>query len=225
MMKFFSEKSSLCALSRCKGFSLVEAVAALIILGLVCSSVLVVINRCLAGAADSELRMRAFEVARENMEELLASESVGEASEYGESEKYPEIEWYTTVETFYEPLTSRIWIQGMCSAQYTDTAGDEQKIEMTHWLTEVSKAQLIRMIKEKQAAAEGLGEAEDEDEEEESGEGEEAEQESGQDEQEQADDEGAEQDEMEEYRDIIGDEELQQMSIPELIEYLHELSN
>lgn len=99
--------------------------------------------------------MRAFEAARENMEELLASESVAEASDYGESEKYPEIQWYTTVETFYEPLTSRVWIQAICSAQYTDTAGDEQTIELTHWLTEVSKAQLIQMIKEGQ---EGLSE-------------------------------------------------------------------
>jgi type II secretory pathway pseudopilin PulG len=195
-MKFFSEKVSCCALSRCKAFSLVEAVTALIILGLVCSSVLVVINRCLAGAADSELRMRAFEVARENMEELLASESVAEASDYGESERYPEIQWYKTVETFYEPLTSRIWIQAICSAQYTDTAGEEQTIELTHWLTEVSKAQLIQMIKDKQAGKDGL-----------SGE------------------EMVEEGEEEENGEVLSDAELQGMGIEELIEYLHGLSN
>ena len=94
--------------------------------------------------------MRAFEVARENMEKLLASESVAETSDYGESEKYPEIQWQTMVETFYEPLTSRIWFQAICSAQYTDTEGDEQTIELAHWLTEVSKAQLIQMIREGQ---------------------------------------------------------------------------
>jgi type II secretory pathway pseudopilin PulG len=149
-MKCCSKKMLFLALPHRKAFSLVEAVTALIILGLVCSSVLVVINRCMVGAADSELRMRAFEVARENMEKLLVSESVGETSEYGESEKYPEIQWYTTVETFYEPLTSRIWFQAICSAQYTDTEGEEQTIELTHWLTEVSKAQLIQMIKEGQ---------------------------------------------------------------------------
>jgi hypothetical protein len=126
----------------------VEVVTALIILGLVCSSVLAVINRCLTAAADSELRMRAFDVARENVEKLLASESVSETSDYGESERYPEIQWQTTVETFYEPLTSRIWFQAVCSAQYTDTEGDEQTIELTHWLTEVSKSHLIQMIEE-----------------------------------------------------------------------------
>ena len=149
-MKCCSKKILFLALPQRKAFSLVEAVTALIILGLVCSSVLVVINRCLAGAADSELRMRAFEVARENMEKLLSSESVAETSDYGESEKYPEIQWQTTVETFYESLTSRIWFQAICSAQYTDTEGDEQTIELAHWLTEVSKAQLIQMIKEGQ---------------------------------------------------------------------------
>lgn len=152
-MKCCSEKRLFLGLLYRKAFSLVEAVTALIILGLICSSVLVVINRCLAGAADSQLRMRAFEVTRENMEKLLASEAVSEVSEYGESEKYPEIQWQTTVETFYEPLTSRIWFQAICSAQYTDTEGEEQTIELTHWLTEVSKAQLIQMIKEGQEGA------------------------------------------------------------------------
>jgi type II secretory pathway pseudopilin PulG len=152
-MKCCSEKMLFLALPYRKAFSLVEAVTALIILGLVCSSVLVVINRCLAGAADSELRMRAFEVARENMEKLLSAEAVAETSDYGESEKYPEIQWQTMVETFYEPLTARIWFQAICSAQYTDTEGDEQTIELAHWLTEVSKAQLIQMIKEGQEGA------------------------------------------------------------------------
>jgi hypothetical protein len=198
----------------------VEAVTALIILGLVCSSVLVVIDRCLVGAADSELRMQAFEVARENMEKLLASESVGETSEYGESEKYPEIQWYTTVETFYEPLTSRIWFQAICSAQYTDSAGEEQTIELTHWLTEVSKAQLIQMIKDKQAGEEGLSEEDVEEEE-----GEEQEEEAQEDEEEEEEEQEEEETEEEENGQVIPDMDLQGMSIPELIEYLHELSN
>ncbi len=232
-MKYCSKKMLFSALPHRRAFSLVEAVTALVILGLICSSVLVVINRCVIGAADSELRMRAFEVARENMEKLLASESVGEASEYGESEKYPEIQWDTTVETFYEPLTSRIWIQAICSAQYTDTAGDEQEIELTHWLTEVSKAQLIQMIKDKQAGEEGLSEEEIEQEEaEETEEGEEG-AETGQ-EREQGERERASEEKEAEDRgglqaegdgEVISDMELQGMSIEELIEYLHELSS
>ena len=131
-------------------FSLVEAVTALIILALVSSSVLVVINRCMASAADSELRMQAFEVARENMEAILSRDSVKELVEYGSSDKYPEIQWQTTVETFYEPVTARIWVRAVCSAEYADTAGEVQTIELMHWLTGLTKEQLIQMIEEKQ---------------------------------------------------------------------------
>jgi len=91
-------------------FSLVEVVTALAILALISSSVLVVINRCVASTADLSLRMQAFEVARENMEKLLASTLVQEKIEYGESDKYPEITWHTVVETFYEPITARMWL-------------------------------------------------------------------------------------------------------------------
>lgn len=133
-------------------FSLVEAVTALIILALVSSSVLVVINRCMASAVDSSLRMQAFEVARDNMETLLSKDSVNEMVEYGSSDKYPGIQWQTTVEVFYEPVMgqTQIWVRGICSAGYTDTAGEAQKIELTHWLTGLTREQLIQMVKQTQ---------------------------------------------------------------------------
>ncbi len=118
---------------------------AVAILALISSSVLVVIDRCVASAAKSALRMRAFEVARENMEKLLASNSVKESVEYGQSEKYPDIEWQTVVETFYEPITARMWVRGVCSAQYNDPNGQEQTIELTHWLTDLTKEQLLQI--------------------------------------------------------------------------------
>jgi type II secretory pathway pseudopilin PulG len=132
---------------RKKAFSLPEVAMAVIILGLVCSSVLVVIDRCLDSAAKSVLRMQAFEVARENMETLLASASVKESIEYGRSEKYPDVGWQTVVETFYEPITARMWIRGVCSAQYNDPNGQEQTIELTHWLTDLTKEQLLQLEK------------------------------------------------------------------------------
>ncbi len=148
-MKYHSRKIVLPALFRCRAFSLVEAVTALIILALISASVLVVVNRCMASAVDSTLRMRAFEVARENMEKLLSSQSVTEMVEYGSSDKYPEIQWQTTVEVFYDPLTVRMWLQGICSADYTDAAGEVQTIRLTHWLTDLTKEQLIQIIEEK----------------------------------------------------------------------------
>ncbi len=128
------------------GFSLVEVLTALALLALISSSVLVVINRCAASAADSALRIQAFEVARENMEKLLASPLVQETVEYGESDKHPEITWQTVVETFYEPVTARMWVRGICSAEYIDTEGQEQTVELTHWLTGLTKGQLLDIM-------------------------------------------------------------------------------
>jgi len=130
-----------------KAFSLFEVMVALAILGLISSSVMVVIDRCIASAAASTLRMKAFEVARENMEQLLASASVKESVEYGISEKYPDIGWQTVVETFYEPITARMWIRGVCSSQYNDPNGQEQTVELTNWLTDLSKEQLLQIMK------------------------------------------------------------------------------
>ena len=128
-----------------KAFSLVEVMVALGILALISSSVLVVIDRCIASAAESTLRMKAFEIARENMERLLASALVKESVEYGISENYPDIGWQTVVETFYEPLTARMWIRGVCSAQYNDPNGQEQTVELTNWLTDLTKEQLLQI--------------------------------------------------------------------------------
>ena len=124
-----------------------EAVAGLVILAFFAWGVLVVTNRCMAWAAESALRMQAFEVARENMEKLLSSDSVKESSESGESEKYPDVKWQTDIETFYEPITSRMWVRGVCRADYEDTSGELQTIELTHWLTNLSKEQLLEIMK------------------------------------------------------------------------------
>ncbi|MEA3227326.1 MAG: hypothetical protein U9Q07_15355 [Planctomycetota bacterium] len=139
-----------------KAFSLVEVSAALIILALVSSSVMVVISRCVASGTNSTLRMHAFEVARENMEKLLASDSLKETVDYGDSELYPGVKWETVVETFYEPITARMWIQGVCLARFEDVEGQEQTVELTHWLTDVTKDQLLKMMNEQDGDQEQL---------------------------------------------------------------------
>jgi len=152
-----SKKNMLFATARGKGFSLVEVVAALSILAIISSSVLVVVNRSMESAANSALRVRAFEVARENMEALLYSDSVEEITEYGISDRYPQIEWQSTVETFYEPLTSRMWAQAVCSAQYEDTQGQQQTVELTHWLANLTKKQLLEIITQQKDDKDILG--------------------------------------------------------------------
>jgi prepilin-type N-terminal cleavage/methylation domain-containing protein len=140
-MKCFSKK----ILSK-PAFSLIEVLTALSILALISSSVLVVINRSAVAGADSALRMQAFEVARENMERLLSMPAVEEMVDYGDSDIYPEIAWETVVETFYEPITSRMWLRAVCSTQYIDSQGQEQTVELTHWLTDLDKNQLLDVM-------------------------------------------------------------------------------
>jgi hypothetical protein len=94
------------------------------------------------------LRIQAFEVAREKMETLLSQKSAREKVDYGTSIKYPHITWETSVETFDEPISSQMWVRAVCSAQYIDSEDYEQKVELTHWLTNVSKGQMLNIIKQ-----------------------------------------------------------------------------
>jgi UDP-galactopyranose mutase len=138
----------------------VETVTALIILAMVTSSVLVVIDRCISSTADSAMRRQAFEVARDNMEAVLTSSLVSEMVEVGTSDKYPEIQWQTSIEPFYEPVTKKMWVQATCSAEYTDTAGELQTVELTHWLTDLTKEQLLEIIEQRQIEKQRLAKEE-----------------------------------------------------------------
>jgi prepilin-type N-terminal cleavage/methylation domain-containing protein len=128
------------------GFTLLEVIAALAILGLTASSVLVVIDRCVCSASDSALRMEAFGLARENLEEILARDSVDETVEYGTSERYPDVSWQTVIEGFPEPVTGQMWVRAVCSAQYVDSNGETQRIELTHWITQLTDQQAGQLV-------------------------------------------------------------------------------
>jgi len=129
-----------------KAFTLIEISVALIILGMIAATVLVVINRAVETVADWQTKMEAFELARENMEKLLALNSVSDMVEYGTSEKNPGINWETTVESFYEPVSNHMWMRAICTAQFVSNSGQEQKIEFTHWLTSLNKKQIEQIL-------------------------------------------------------------------------------
>ena len=131
---------------RHRAFTLVESMASVALLAFIGVSVWLVLERCTASAADSIQRMRAFEIARENMEKLLGSDSVQEGTEYGISEKFQDIRWQTAVESFYEPITSRMWARAVCSAEYTDSGGETKNVELTHWLTSLTDAQSQQLM-------------------------------------------------------------------------------
>ena len=131
---------------RHRAFTLVESMASVALLAFIGVSVWLVLERCTASAADSIQRMRAFEIAHENMEKLLGSDSVQEMTEYGISEKFQDIRWQTAVESFYEPITSRMWARAVCSAEYTDSGGETKNVELTHWLTRLTAAQSQQLM-------------------------------------------------------------------------------
>jgi prepilin-type N-terminal cleavage/methylation domain-containing protein len=135
------------------GFTLLEVLTGLAILALVSSSVLVVIDRCVASAANSSLRMEAFSLVRENLEQVLVRDSVDESIEYGTSDKYPDISWQTVVEAFPEPIGGQMWVRAVCSAEYEDSQGQAQKIELTHWIAKLTEQQAGELMNDEELAA------------------------------------------------------------------------
>jgi prepilin-type N-terminal cleavage/methylation domain-containing protein len=141
---------------RNKGFTLLEVITATGILALITSSVWIVVDRCVNSAADMKLKIQAFEVARENLELLMSQPSVKETSEYGSSDRYPGIDWETVVETFYEPVNSQMWLRAICSASYYDINEEKQSVELVHWLTSLTKDQLLQILMQKEEVDEQL---------------------------------------------------------------------
>jgi len=138
-------------------FTLIEVVTALMILALMTSSVLVVVKRCMVEAADSRLKLQALEVAREKMEEILAGPSVKEGADFGQSDRYPNITWQTTVENFTEPVSQRMWVRVTSGAEYVDANDATRQVELTHWITSVTKDQLKKILEKEQALTEMAG--------------------------------------------------------------------
>lgn len=134
------------------GFTLLEVLTALAILALASSSVLVVVDRCVNSAADSALRMEAFQLVSENLEEVLVRDSVEESVEFGASEKYPDLTWQTTIEAFPEPVTGEMWVRAVCSAQYKDSKREDQKVELEHWITALSDQQAGQIMDDEEVA-------------------------------------------------------------------------
>ena len=130
------------------GFTLLEVLTALAILALVSSSVLLVMNRCVSSAADSALRMEAFQLARENLEKVLVSDSVEESVEYGMSDEYSDLSWQTVIEGFPEPATGQMWVRAVCSAEYIDSKGQMQTVELVHWVTQLTDQQAGQLMQD-----------------------------------------------------------------------------
>ncbi len=132
------------------GFTLIEMSVAIVILGMIIATVFTIINRAIETVSDWQTKMEAFEIARDNMEKLLAQKSLTDKLEYGTSETNPDINWEITVESFYEPVSNQMWMRAVCTSEYKDSSGEDQKIELTHWLTSLTKKQMMQVLEQQQ---------------------------------------------------------------------------
>jgi len=136
-----------------RGFTLLETLTALGILSLMCTGVVVVMNRCAETATNLTLQMQAFEVAREQMEQVLTKPLIRESVELGTSEQYPSVQWQTTIETFDGPVDGSTWARAVCSSQYEDADGTTQTVELTCWLNRLTADQLAKLDQQKTPGA------------------------------------------------------------------------
>lgn len=137
-----------------RAFTLLEVATALALLGIIIGSVMTLMNRYVEAVMNMQLRDQAFEIARGKMETLLAESKLSDISDYGTSETYPDIEWETVVEPFYEPVTNQMWIRAVCSAGFNDSQGEFQNIELEHWITNLTAAQIKQILAQQQIESE-----------------------------------------------------------------------
>lgn len=131
-----------------RGFTLVEVMMSIAILGVILASAMLVANRSIESMIDVRTRGRAFEVARENMELVMAGDHVEQFAEFGQSEMYPQIEYELIVEPFYEPINNRMWMQAKSTALYKDREGESQNVTLTCWVTNLSKKQITQILEQ-----------------------------------------------------------------------------
>ncbi len=155
-MKCSFEKNPLKISARRSGFGLAGMMAALVVLTFIAAGVIVVINRAVDSFIDTKSRAQAFEIARENMEQIIAAGSAKEMAEFGISETNPDMKWEKVVETFYEPTTKRMWARAFCSADYIDSEGNEQQVKLVYWLSSLSKKQIAQVIDQQKREKEYL---------------------------------------------------------------------
>lgn len=137
-----------------RGFTFVEVVAAAALLTIMISSVLVMMNRFVGSVSDMRHRQEAFELARSNMETLLSESKLSDIHDSGESEINPDIQWETIVEPFYEPYKGRMWIRAVCSGSFINSKDEEEKVELEHWITNLTATQIKQILAQQDTEAE-----------------------------------------------------------------------
>ncbi len=142
------------------GFTLIEALTALVIVGFICGTVLVVINDCVDSISDQSSRLEAIEVARENIEFLISQSMLKESVETGISEVYPGIEWVMSVEVVQFPMTNKLWMKAVSSANFYNSNNELEEIKFERWLAPLTAQQEKLIMNDRQREQDYLSELE-----------------------------------------------------------------
>ena len=144
-MNYRSNNNPFAKRSCTAGFTLIEVVASIAILSIIATSAIVVMNNCIESAIDVRKKVLAFKLARENMETLLSEKSLPEKIEFGVSEIDPQITWEVTTEVIQQPYTEDWFLEAKSVALYTDSKGEEEKVEFIHWASTLTAAQIAKI--------------------------------------------------------------------------------
>ncbi len=142
------------------GFTLIEALTALVIVGFTCGTVLVVINDSVDSISDQSSRLEAIEVARENMESMTSQTVLKEFAETGLSELYPNIEWTKTVVVTPFPGASRLWLMATSTANFYNSENELEEVKFESWLAPLTPQQEKLVMQDKQLEQKYLAELE-----------------------------------------------------------------
>ena len=56
------------------------------------------------------------------------------------------------IEAFSEPVSGQMWVRAVCSAEYMDSKGENQKVELVHWITELTDQQAGQLVNDEDMA-------------------------------------------------------------------------
>ncbi|MGE4285836.1 MAG: prepilin-type N-terminal cleavage/methylation domain-containing protein [Phycisphaerae bacterium] len=124
-----------------KAYTLVEAMAALLVMGIVVSGVVVTITNCLETMIDMRLENNAVDLARENMEYILSKNDAYEFYDSGVDEFNPDLNWEIGFEVATYPNTSDMWVRAFSTSGYYRTDGEYKTIEFESWIVRLSDEQ------------------------------------------------------------------------------------
>ena len=57
------------------------------------------------------------------------------------------------IEAFSEPVTGQMWVRAVCSADYIDSAGQTQTVELVHWIGSLTDQQANELLEDEDLEA------------------------------------------------------------------------